>query len=597
MSQTCSLCEQLIPGGHIARGAAIFTMGGWYCKQCCLDGAVSTALSAIAPDGSPIEDLAPTPQEAFDELPALESEPEDGAEAASEALREAHGAELEELRTAHAAELEALRSSEQQLRGDLRERLRAELQQAQESLAELKALEPSARAAEEAARILAERSQEGGASSAQAADGDSLVERVQRLMEDEARLRTSLENAESGLAAIDLDAERTAVRASLESQHAEELEALGERHRSELEAETTRLRDALARERAEELGRLEEAHALEVRAATIRSGEEGEEGLRRALATAEQQQEELADALTHWEAVADTGAASRSDASLTQRVTALLANRAPLTGGNAVRTAAPPADDGSAMRNQPMKEPSSHEESTPYSPWYSATRGLALLEGLAGRLPAKAGAAGIARKGLEASVRWLGKLVHSGHWLTSRIGTREFFLGSFRILYAIVAVSSLAIIPLTLFGFIAESDRPKEYITNAVLWLPLSVTALLHAVLWKNRAGALGRLTNPGERYVAIPLYAHLIRTLGEAVGLITWLGGISYGLLTEVIIWTPLVTRRDATNLIDSVLPGTVPFMIACGLAGYIAMLLTRTAAEALDALPTVANNTQRIP
>ncbi len=98
-------------------------MGSWYCKDCCIDGTVASALAAIAPEASPSSDLAPESISTEDLSAALARQREQLEQVHSKNLQaeihradDAHGRELTRVRLL----LEESQAAAEQARSDLR---------------------------------------------------------------------------------------------------------------------------------------------------------------------------------------------------------------------------------------------------------------------------------------------------------------------------------------------------------------------------------------------------------------------------------------------------------------------------------------------
>lgn len=144
---------------------------------------------------------------------------------------------------------------------------------------------------------------------------------------------------------------------------------------------------------------------------------------------------------------------------------------------------------------------------------------------------------------------------------------------------------------LSPFGVLFKNDRMKN--GNAIVALVLFTVMLVLAgvfnfLLWWSRMLTLKHLSSVQDRFVATPLAAHFIQTLGESLGfsLAIW------GFFTAIIRLTCNITLGQfGFNFTDlGVLSIFLPVII-----GFLITFFFRIGAELLRALTTIADNTGR--
>jgi len=163
-------------------------------------------------------------------------------------------------------------------------------------------------------------------------------------------------------------------------------------------------------------------------------------------------------------------------------------------------------------------------------------------------------------------------------------------------LYAFIGIINL-ISPLV-FLVIAINQRifdadAKFIIAFLFIWLILTFVSWLSFQLWWDRKNKVVSSSSSDDEFVATPVFAHLIQTMGEWLG--TWIGvvGFSIALLTTIIL------GDDANYLSQSIGLGFMGsgflFIIIMPIYGFLIIVVSRFFAEQFRALASIANNTKK--
>ncbi len=501
MPLECSTCGQLVPAAHVPRGGAIHTMGSWYCKDCCIDGTVASALAAIAPEASPSSDLAPESISTEDLSAALARQREQLEQVHSKNLQaeihradDAHGRELTRVRLlleeSQAAAEQArsdLRLAEQasgsaSMRDELNRRHAEALAQQERSLREEAAAQAQLleeRAAAREAELLSRSREELLAlrtALEQSHEADLVREREHGQAAAQKRIAAAQEATKREIQA--LDAQRAEDRAASREAFTAELEAT---LRSERQAQEAELRSvqaqlsALATQRDEaatELAGESKAIALALRewaedapqaSAELQPPDSDPEDtlilLSALIATEASQREELASLQGELAAARSSERlAIGEQARLHTGLEALLASDSDPTPQ--VREATPHPHAQLTPGQQPMNRPphdGRHEELQPEPApaegppfWFSATRLAACLEWLIGRLAGDGRIRSVLRSSIVQVRRSLLGLTTIGHRTASGLGSRQFHLKAFAALYGMVTLSIVLSIPVVI---------------------------------------------------------------------------------------------------------------------------------------------------
>lgn len=124
-----------------------------------------------------------------------------------------------------------------------------------------------------------------------------------------------------------------------------------------------------------------------------------------------------------------------------------------------------------------------------------------------------------------------------------------------------------------------------------VLWLIVAFAGWMGFQLWWNRREKISGYYKAGDDFYAIPLFSHLIQTIGEWFGLTITIIGTS----ASIIMW--IFSSSDRMRAFPMPLPlDTVGIagVIIFPVVGFSILLFTKVLAELYRALAAIANNTK---
>lgn len=126
------------------------------------------------------------------------------------------------------------------------------------------------------------------------------------------------------------------------------------------------------------------------------------------------------------------------------------------------------------------------------------------------------------------------------------------------------------------------------------MWLVITFVSWLSFQLWWNRREKLS-IGSERDEFVASPVFAHFIKTLGEWWGLWIAVVGCAFALFTTIFFGS-----NGASGLISSQMgmgflkPG-IQNIILLPVYVFLVLVLFRFLAEQFKAITTIANNTKK--
>lgn len=115
--------------------------------------------------------------------------------------------------------------------------------------------------------------------------------------------------------------------------------------------------------------------------------------------------------------------------------------------------------------------------------------------------------------------------------------------------------------------------------------------------LWWNRREKINAFVTAGSEFVALPVFSHFFQTVGEWFGTMVAIIGTGGSIVAAL---SGSHGRSYSSNPMDMMasMGGEVPIVgiIACPIAGFMILIVTRAIAEQIRALVAVANNTKNI-
>jgi hypothetical protein len=176
-----------------------------------------------------------------------------------------------------------------------------------------------------------------------------------------------------------------------------------------------------------------------------------------------------------------------------------------------------------------------------------------------------------------------------------------------RLVRSWVAIALRVIAILAVVGGLVAAYRALKYLSQSgstggglLLGVLMVLAVAMMAQIIYYRAGTIARL--PDSRFTVIPIVSQMLRCAGEiyaAFALVFGLGGM-------VFLW---ITKQSPLDLIGNfafvvpraaagsagVFVGGLLFLVYTLVAGFVALLLFYAAAEAILALVTIAQNTEK--
>jgi hypothetical protein len=176
-----------------------------------------------------------------------------------------------------------------------------------------------------------------------------------------------------------------------------------------------------------------------------------------------------------------------------------------------------------------------------------------------------------------------------------------------RLVRSWVAIALRVIAILAVVGGLVAAYRVLKYLSQSgatggglLLGLVMVVAGAMMAQIVYYRAGAIARL--PDSRFTVIPILSQMLRCAGEiyaAFATVFAIGG-------AVFVW---ITKQSPLDLIGSfsfvvpraaggtasVFVGGLLFLVYTLVAGFLALIFFYAAAEAILALVTIAQNTEK--
>ena len=165
------------------------------------------------------------------------------------------------------------------------------------------------------------------------------------------------------------------------------------------------------------------------------------------------------------------------------------------------------------------------------------------------------------------------------------VGGGDIFRKPFKWLYWLFG----AIFALGLIVLIVALFEPFKYLEaggkiGLILdALVLVVAAAFSVLYWIRRAKEVENVVDTNARYIAIPIIAHLNRTMGEFFGLLFGVFG------TVLVLLAVLFGVRE-------LLPADLGLIliIGCPIVGFINILFSRFVSESLSVVTSIANDTR---
>lgn len=177
----------------------------------------------------------------------------------------------------------------------------------------------------------------------------------------------------------------------------------------------------------------------------------------------------------------------------------------------------------------------------------------------------------------------LKKICNFGDSCIDYVDSGKFFRHPVKILYYLLSIVTLILPIATLINLIDIWDWiSAEYIIMHFIYIFIGLfIAICSFYLWVKRAKALNFDITDNSRFIAIPLLANILQTIGEWAFITIGIGGFLIALISMFF---------EINNIIG------IGAVIAMPISGYLTCLFMRYLAETIKAIANIANNTDTI-
>lgn len=201
---------------------------------------------------------------------------------------------------------------------------------------------------------------------------------------------------------------------------------------------------------------------------------------------------------------------------------------------------------------------------------------------------------------------WNNKFISFINPFLGTIDNGSFFRKVFGWIYIVIAVLNILSPFYILFKAIDsglfKTEEGKVVVTFFVLWLALAVLCWFGFQLWWNRREKVNQSSYTGAEFVATPVLAHFIQTLGEWYGIIIGVLGFLTGLLSLLFSRGNYYPGYGYSDFNASIIP--MPFFREIGIdwklifigpiLGFFIVFLFRFISESIKSLSVIANSTR---
>ena len=158
-------------------------------------------------------------------------------------------------------------------------------------------------------------------------------------------------------------------------------------------------------------------------------------------------------------------------------------------------------------------------------------------------------------------------------------------------LHVFFAILNILVPVYFLFLMINNNVMSTMGFGGFLLWVVVAVAGWMGFQLWWNRKDKIDRYYQSGDEFFAIPLFSHLIQTIGEWVGIMMFIIGTG----AAVVLW--VFSSGDRAGGLPFPIPMQqfgIGGMIAAPVLGFVIVLFSKVLAELYRALASIANNTK---
>lgn len=170
------------------------------------------------------------------------------------------------------------------------------------------------------------------------------------------------------------------------------------------------------------------------------------------------------------------------------------------------------------------------------------------------------------------------------------IDSGAFFRQPFKWLYILFGVLNITI-PISFISIISDGWRYMNGSTRfaAILIILISIAlAYICFLIWFKRSQTLKLDAGESSRFIAIPVVANMLQTIGEWMVILIGVGGFAIVLIA-------LIFAGDELRYVIGARINFVSLLV-CPIFGYIIVVFSRFLAENCLALASIANSTKSI-
>lgn len=149
-------------------------------------------------------------------------------------------------------------------------------------------------------------------------------------------------------------------------------------------------------------------------------------------------------------------------------------------------------------------------------------------------------------------------------------------------------------------GAFHDSDNRFKSVIGLIVFCLLSVcVGIINYLIFWNRKSKLDLIHKEKDEFLAIPVFAHFIQTIGESIG--TYIGIMGFftvliALLFKVcfgVFGLKSLFVIDISNLAHNYETG-IPYLIIPLISGFLTIMMFRVVSEGIKSLAIIANNTK---
>jgi tetratricopeptide (TPR) repeat protein len=162
-------------------------------------------------------------------------------------------------------------------------------------------------------------------------------------------------------------------------------------------------------------------------------------------------------------------------------------------------------------------------------------------------------------------------------------------IGVLNLLFPLVLLYVLSELPMS----ILDAKGSIQFVVLMV-WLIIALSSYVSFLLWRNRGRNISRFTLEGDAFIATPVFAYFIQTLGEWIGTYYGLAGLLISLLINIFI------GDRGVMILDNIGVGFLMFglgsMLLLPFIGFFIIIFSRFVSEQITTFSAIANNTSRL-